>query len=205
MKKLFLIIVISGLFYNEILAQTDLKVIPYFSIKKVYGGLMIGVEILNINSNNSLPTVGYQYEWIFPDISLIPRKSYSNTTFVSLQNSFNSLFILLKTSKFLGKEVYEMKERLTIKPPKVKIVRKHNNILMPLSGIVQKNDILSVVVQNFSSTNLQYFWDFNGMFVSNNKEISVSMLKGSQGLLKVRVFGFLPRDIDVDYQNITIQ
>ncbi len=76
---------------------------------------------------------------------------------------------------------------------------------MPLDGKVNKEDILTVLTKDFSSQKLQYYWDFNGVFLSQDKEIPVSLLNGSSGVLRIRVFGFSPRESAVEIQTIKIE
>lgn len=178
---------------------------PYFSFKKVPSGAMIGVEVFDQKTNQILLPKNYRYEWIISEISLIPQETFANNVFIFFENYLNSLSLRLKVSRFLGKESYNFDTNLNLPSPQVKIVRKHQDILMPLLGKVTKNDYLVAMVKDFSSKDLQYYWDFNGSFISQDKEIPVYLLKGTAGILRLRVFGFSPRENAVDVQSIVIE
>lgn len=200
MKKLFLLFFLA-FFLETSFAQN----LPYFSLQKTPGGLIIGTEIINPKTGTTLLIKDYRYEWVVPDVSLVARKSNSNFVFIPLENSLKSIFFKLKVSRFLGKESYSFQDQRNLEIPKAKIVLKRQGILLPLTGLLQKNDVLTVIIKDFSSKNFEYFWDFNGVFVSRDKEIPVSLLKESSGIIRVRVFGSSPKETAVDLQGIRIE
>lgn len=201
MKKLFILIFIF-LILDFGLAQIN----PYFSIKNVPSGLMVGVEIINQKNNLVLNPGDYIYEWGFPDISLSPYKTNSNIFFISLNKYLNSLFIELKISKPFSSQVYDFKNNnLNLKLPKVKIIRKSDGSLLPLASQLNSNDYLTVITKNFFSKNLNYLWEFNNNFISNEKEISVNELKNKNGTIKVKVLGSFPWERAEDLIGINIE
>lgn len=200
MKRLFFLI-LNFLIASFVFAQA----LPYFSLKKTSGGIMIGVEILNQKTKFSLPMKGYIYNWTLPDISLITKKTNSNIFFLPLERTFASLIINLKIAKPLTKESYNFKKKISLSLPKVKIVRKQGGLLLPLETLIEKGDHLTFNLENVSSKNLQIIWEFNGVFLSNEKEIPVSLLKEKNGIIKVGVYGSSPNESAVDFKTITIE
>jgi len=202
MKKITSFIFTLFLIFNFALAQNY----PYFSVKKVPSGLMIGVEVLNQKTNLSLKPDGYSYEWTFPDISLTPSKTFNNIFFLKLNQFPNVLFINLKIYKPLTREIYNFENnKLILVSPQVKIVRQKDGLLLPLVSKLNKKDSLKAITQNFSSKNLNYVWEFNGLFVSNEKELPVDKLKEKSGTIKVKVSGSFPGEKAEDLIKIQIE
>jgi hypothetical protein len=181
--------------------------IIYLSHKKSSNGLMIGAEVFNPKTKVSLKPFGYNYEWTVPDISLESQKTTKNILFIPLSRLSPSLLIDLQVRKPFSKEIYSFKnQKIFFKEPRVKIVRKDvNGIIFPLSGQVKKNESLVVNVQNFASKNLTYVWEFNGIFVSNSKELFIANLKEKSGAVKIKVFGTDLRERAEDIQRIQIE
>jgi hypothetical protein len=202
MKKEIFLIILSFLLTGSTSAQTF-----YLSTQKSSGGLMIGVEIFNQKTKSSIKPVGYIYEWTLADIYLKPQKTTSNIFFISLPQLDKFFFLDLKTRKPFTEETYLLKNRkLFLAEPQVTIVRKTpEKILLPLGNILKRNDLLTVVVKNFSSSKLIYVWEFNGVFVSNEKEIAVRDLKEKNGTIKVKVFGTDLKEKVEDFQIIQIE
>ena len=179
MKKKFFLTIFSVFIFNSVLAQTF-----YFSSKNSAGGLMIGIEPI------TKPT-DYNYEWTFPDISLTSQKTNVNFLFFPLSELKDYLFINLQIVKIFSKEKYSIKnQKISLAKPKVKIVRKtFDGILLPLSGKIKRGDYLTLIAKDFASKNLTYSWEFNGVFISNEKEISTYNLKGRNGVVRLKVTG----------------
>jgi len=202
MKKIISFIFALFLGFNFVLAQNY----PYLSIKKVSSGLMLGVEVLNQKTNLSLKPEGYSYEWNFPDISLTLAKTFNNIFFLKLDRFFDVLFLNLKIAKPLTQEIYNFKNNKLILPsPQAKIVRQKDGLLLPLVSKLNKEDALKVLTKNFSSQNLNYLWEFNGLFVSNEKELPVDKLKEKNGTIKVKVSGSFPWEKAEDLIKIQIE
>jgi hypothetical protein len=202
MKKKIFIIIFSFLFISFVSAQTF-----YFSSKKSSNGLMIGVEVFNQKTKTSLVPLGYNYEWTLPDLSLEPQKTNTNIFFAPLSKLSDFLLVDLKISKPFSKTTYLAKDqKIQLLEPKVMIVRKTNEgILLPISGKLKQNDSLTIILKNFASKNLTYVWEFNGIFVSNEKEISVNNLKEKNGTIKVKIFGKNFKEKVEDWQTIQIE
>jgi hypothetical protein len=182
--------------------------ILYLSTQKSSGGLMIGAEVFDIKTKTAIKPFGYNYEWTLPAISLEPQRITRNILFVPLVNPpFQSLLFDLQINAPLGKKIYLFQnQKLSIEEPKVKIIRKTaEGLFLPLSGKVKKDDFLVFNVKNFSSKNLTYVWEFNGIFVSNNKELFVANLKEKKGVIKIKVFGVDLRERAEDIQKIQIE
>lgn len=199
MKRLFIFLCLITFSFS--FAQT----VPYFSFKKTSNGIMIGVEVFNKKNKSVLREKDYIYEWMFPNVSLISKKINSNIFFLSLEKAISSLEINLKMNKLLNKESYTFREIIPLSLPKVKIIRKHNGFVLPLDNFIEKSDYLTFITKNFSSKNLQVLWEFNSTFISNEKEIPVSLLKEKRGIIKVRVYGNLPNETAVDFKVINIE
>jgi hypothetical protein len=202
MKKIISFIFALLLVFNFVLAQNY----PYLSIKKVPRGLMLGVEVLNQKTNLSLKPEGYSYEWTFPDISLTSIKTFNNIFFLNLDKFFDVLFLNLKISQPLTQEIYNFKNNKLILPlPQIKIVRQQDSLLLPLVSQLNKENSLRVITKNFSSQNLNYLWEFNGFFISNEKELTVSKLTEKSGTIKVKVSGSFPWERAEDLVKIQIE
>lgn len=198
-KKIYLslIILIFGSFVG---AQSY----PYFSYEKTSGGIMIGVETINSQTKSTLKPLGYFYEWIFPEISLVRKTTATNIFFLSLER-IQPLTINLKINKPLTRETYSFQAKINPTPPQVKIARQTKGLLLPLIGSLNQDDSLIIVLKNFSSKNLRYLWNFNGAFLSNEKEIPVSLLKEKSGIIEVKVFGDLKNESASDVKTIKIE
>jgi len=201
-KRSFLIIFNFLLIFHFALAQ-----IFYFSSKNSSDGLMIGVEVFNQKTKSSIKPLGYSYEWTLPDLSLEPQKTNVNVFFSFLPKLDNFFFLDLKITKPFSKETYFVKnQKIFLFEPKAKIVRKTSEgTFLPLSDKLNRSDFLTVVVKNFASKNLTYVWEFNGVFVSNEKEIAVDNLKEKSGTIKVKVFGKDLKEKVEDVQIIQIE
>jgi hypothetical protein len=202
MKKIIYIQIIFLLGLNFTFAQNY----PYFSIKTVPSGLMIGVEILNQKKGTVLNPTNYNYNWTFPDISLLTQKKLSNIFFLSLNEYLQNIFIDIQISKQSTKENYSFK-KIKLNPPfpQIKIVRKINGILMPVASKLSKEDILTINPVNFSSKSLSYIWEMNGIFVSNDKELRLKNLQVNNGTIRARAFGSLKWERAEDFITIQIE
>mgnify|MGYP000240269449 CR=1 FL=1 len=202
MKKKISLIILSFLILNFVSAE-----IIYLSSQKKSGGLMIGAEIFNQKTNSSIKPVGYIYEWRVPDVSLTPQKTPSNIFFFSLPRLNEFFLIDIKVSRPLSKETYFFKnQKIFLAEPKVKIVRKTpEGFILPLSRTIKQQDSLTIITKNFVSKNLTYIWEFNGVFISNEKEISVSNFKEKSGTIRIKVFGTDFRERGEDIKTIQIE
>jgi hypothetical protein len=202
MKKKILLIIFSFLLISTVTSQTI-----YISSQKNQGVLMIGVEIFDPKTQTSLKPSGYIYEWTFPDISLNPQKTMSNLVFILPTRLDKFLFLDLNVSKPFSKENYFFKNQKVFLPePKIKIVRKTSDgALLPFSGKLLENESLTVITKNFGSKKLTYVWELNGVFVSNEKEISAVKFPEKKGTLKLKIFGEELREKVEEVQSIQIQ
>ena len=200
-KVIFLIILNFFLIENSVFAQTF-----YFSYKKTPGGLMIGVEIFG-DDKKSFNPLEYTYEWTLSNVSNSPRQTYNNILFTPLPKLKNSIFIDLKISKPFSKEFYFTKNhQISLPQAKVKIVKKSiEDKTMPILGKLKSDDVLTVAFKNFSSKNLNYIWEYNGIFISNEREIAVNKLREKTGKIKVKVVGKDFYEIAEDYLFIQIE
>jgi hypothetical protein len=62
-----------------------------------------------------------------------------------------------------------------------------------------------VITKNFGSKKLTYIWELNGVFVSNEKEISAIRFPENKGTLKLKIFGEELREKVEEVQSIQIQ
>jgi hypothetical protein len=202
MKKQILLIIFSFLLTSFASAQ-----ILYLSTQKNSGGLMIGAEVFSQKTKSSIKPLGYIYRWTLADISLKPQETTSNIFFISLPRLEKFFFLDLWIKKPLAKETYSfINQKLFLAEPQVTILRKTSEkILLPLSGIVKRNDLLTAAVKNFASQKLTYVWEFNGVFVSNEKEIAVRDLKEKSGTIKVKVFDTDFKEKVEDFRVIQIE
>jgi hypothetical protein len=202
MKKKILLIIFSFLLISTVTSQTI-----YISSQKNQGVLMIGVEIFDPKTQTSLKPSGYIYEWTFPDISLNSQKTMSNLVFILPTRLDKFLFLDLNVSKPFSKENYFFKNQKVFLPePKIKIVRKTSSgALLPFSGKLFKNESLTVITKNFGSKKLTYIWELNGVFVSNEKEISAIRFPENKGTLKLKIFGEELREKVEEVQSIQIE
>jgi hypothetical protein len=202
MKKQILLIIFSFLLTSFASAQ-----ILYLSTQKNSGGLMIGVEVFSQKTKSSIKPLGYIYRWTLADISLKPQETTNNIFFISLPRLEKFFFLDLWIKKPLAKETYSfINQKLFLAEPQVTILRKTSEkILLPLSGIVKRNDLLTAAVKNFASQKLTYVWEFNGVFVSNEKEIAVRDLKEKSGTIKVKVFDTDFKEKVEDFRVIQIE
>ena len=207
MKKLFLLMIIASFFVikNPVLAKENI----YISFKKTDSGLVIGNEIFDNQTKKFLNPSDYVYEWTIPALGINNERTYSNIIFIPLEDqpSYLTDFSLnLKVIKVFSNKELSFKEiKISLLQPKVIIGLKRNNILLPLISKLNPGDILTVTTENFSSSNLNYVWTFNGVFVSNEKEIAVSNLKEKSGTIKIKVFGPLPGEKAEDSAIIKIE
>jgi hypothetical protein len=202
MKKIIYITIIFLLILNFTFAQNY----PYFSIKAVPSGLMIGVEVINQKSNTVLDPANYNYNWRLPDISLLFQKTFANTFFISLNKYLKTLFIDVQLYKQFSNENYIFENnKLNLPIPQIKIVKQNNSVLTPIVWKLNKNDILTIITKNFSSKNLSYVWEINGVFVSNDKNLNLRNLQVNNGTIRARAFGSLKWERAEDFITIQIE
>lgn len=183
---------------------TFAQVVPYFSVKKIFGGLIIGVEIVNTRTNTTINYQDYRYEWTFPQISLQTYKTDNNFVFINLNESFKFLDIDLKINKIFSQENYHLKSKIVLPKPEVKILKKNKDTVLPLINL-KRDDKLVLRINNFSSRNLRYIWEFNGNFISNEKELPLSLLKENSGTIRIKVYGYSPSELAEDIKFIKIE
>jgi len=203
MRKKFLIIILCFLLMTSFVYGE----IFYFSTKSGLGSLMIGVEVFDEKTKSSIKPLSYIYEWTLPDVSLEPQKTNVNLFLAPFPGKENFFFLDLKIIKPFTMETYSVKnQKIFLSRPKAKIVRKDKEgNLLPLLGKIKPTDSLTVLTKGFASKNLTYTWEFNGVFVSNEKEIFVKDLREKNGIIKVRVFGTDLREKVEDRQIIQIE
>lgn len=189
MKKnkplIFFLIFISQTF---VVAQN----LPYFSIKKVSGGAMLGIEIFNLKTNTSFEP-RYFYHLSIKKIGF-ENKEFFNIFYIPFKSLESVLFVNLNLDRLLKTESYSFNGKLEIEPPKLYIIRKHKGLIMPLDFVLKNDDSLGVLAKDFSSKEIQFIWEFNNYFIGNGEEIPASYLKEKEGILRVRAYGILPRE-----------
>lgn len=192
MNRRFLFVLIF--LVNFILMNfTFAEAVPYFSIKKVSQGLMVGVEIINQKTGKTeTKSSGYSFSWIFPEISQRPSNSLSNVFFLPLELPLKEITINLKVSN--RQQNLEFKDFKILKEPRVFVLRKYKGAILPLETYVTKEDSLILKVKDFSSKNLSYIWRFGDQTIMKKMEISASSLNGESGTLEVNVFGKFPNE-----------
>ncbi len=198
------VLILLGIFLTKVdfvLAQFQ----PYFSIKKGWEGFVVGVEIIDQKTQKTIDPNSYSYEWFFPVISIDKFKSKNNLFFVKLEKVFSDLQINLKIKKILAKEIYALESKVDLPAPIVKIVKKHKGIILPLETTLNSKDYITAIVDNFSGEDIKFIWEIDGFFVSNERDLPVSILPSKSGLLKVQVFGSFPREKAVDFKYIKIE
>ncbi len=201
-KKIIVAIFITILIsINFALAQLQ----PYFSVRKGNGGFVVGVEIIDPKNKKIIDPSLYNYRWLFPNLSINPLQTKTNLLFIKLDKAFSDLLINLKINQLSTKKVYNLESRINLPQPVAKIVRKHKGIVLPLDTLLNQEDSVSVLFDNFSGENIQFMWDLDGTFVSNEKEVPVNVLPAKSGFLKVQVFGYSPREKAVDSKYIKIE
>jgi hypothetical protein len=137
----------------------------------------------------------------------VPQKTTSNVFSLSLPSIKKSFLIDVNIKKPLTDELYFFRnQKIFLSDPQVKIVRKTSEgFLLPISKNLKRGDSLTVITKDFASKNLTYVWEFNGVFISNEKEIPVSELKEKNGTIKIRVFGVDFRERGEDFKSIQIE
>jgi hypothetical protein len=167
---------------------------------------MIGVEVINQKSNTVLDPANYNYNWRLPDISLLFQKTFANTFFISLNKYLKTLFIDVQLYKQFSNENYIFENnKLNLPIPQIKIVKQNNSVLTPIVWKLNKNDILTIITKNFSSKNLSYVWEINGVFVSNDKNLNLRNLQVNNGTIRARAFGSLKWERAEDFITIQIE
>ncbi len=190
MKKLIFLILIFS--FKLSLAQ----VVPFFNAQKVGRGFFIGTEIIDQKTNLALNPKGMIFKWEIPLLTKEVKNSLANILyFVPTNLDFdNPSTINLTIEQIRNRKRYQLSSRAEIILPSVKIIKKTNGIALPLGGSVTENDILTVNTKNFYSTNFRYFWTFNNVLISNQKDVLVKdlkELKNKNGVVQVRVVGSL--------------
>lgn len=199
MKRTKIIFIIFAILFVKIavLAQT----VPYFSVLKIPKGIMVGVEIINLKTGSALKPIDFSYEWVFPAVSFVPRKSNFNV--ISVKEKIPLLLLIdLKVSEFLGKNVYSFKSEIKPPAPKVKIVKKTKNFILPFDGYLKEGESLIVIKKNFYSTSFRYIWSLNGVFLSTQEELTYDFLRKKRGIIDLQVFGNISGEVGSDYNQL---
>jgi hypothetical protein len=206
MKNKILILTLFLISINVVLAEY----IPYYSVKKSAGGIVIGVELFDSKTKKALKPTGLFYEWTFPNISLNPERTNINVLLAPLTSFPQFLLLDLKVSKPLATtSLFSAKKQkifLAKTEPRAKIVRRTSKgMLLPLVDKLEEDDTLIVITKNFSSKTLNYVWELDDLYFSNEKEIPVKNLKKKSGIIKVRVFGIEAKERADDWQKFQIK
>ncbi len=177
------------LFIILIFKLSSAQVFGFFNVQKVGEGFFVGTEIVDKKTNIVLNPKEFSFEWDFPLLARKVTKNFINTIYLtSNKSSFENISVInLKAKKIQTQKSYQLTGISEIFLPSVKIVRKKNGLILPLSGPLDNNEILTVIFKNFPSSNFTYLWKFNGTVISNRKEISVYSLKEKSGVIEVKI------------------
>lgn len=204
-----------------IFAQTDFyhpvsdfkntpKFVSYFSVKKNNKGLTLGVEIIDTKTGKSVFTNksgDYIFRWlILTDTNEeMSKKTFENTVFFLIfeQRLFNSFNLKLEIYPLIGSNqpLYVFNEKIVLPEPRIQIVRKSSDLLLPLGGKINDDDFLVFIYDNFISPPNQSLWYFNDIFISNKRELNINDLPDRTGSLKLQVFSNL-KERAVDFKSI---
>lgn len=188
--------------------KTTPQFIAYFNAKKINGGIMLGVEIINTKTGKSTFTnksADYIFRWsILTDTDQdLSKKTFTNTVFFLITDqtrALNSFNVKLEIYPLVGSNqpLYTFSQKIVLPEPQVQILRKSLGLLLPLTGQLNENDSLVFVYDNFISPPNQFLWYFNDVFVSNKRELTLSDLPDKTGILKLQIFSKLKeRAVDV--------
>jgi hypothetical protein len=202
MKKIAFIIIFSFLLIDFVSAQ-----IVYLSSHKTSNGLMIGVEIFDKEKGFSLKPSNYSYEWKMAGPFSESLKTKTNILSLPQTQLEKALLLDIKIIDVSKKKTYFFKnKKVPLVEPRVKIVRKTSEgFILPFGGKLKQNESLTIVTKNFASKKLTYVWEFNEVFLSNEKEISAGDFKEKNGTIKVKVFGEELKEKAEDLQKIQIE
>lgn len=186
MKKLIFLILLFS--FNLSLAQ----VISFFNALETEKGILIGAEIIDKKTNLVLNTKDKIFKWEVESLYEEFKDFSTNIVYFIPSNlSINNLSIInLTIEQTKNKRVYNSSGRAEAILPSLKIIKKTNGIALPLGNSITEDDILTVNIKNFPSTNLGYFWTFNNVLISNEKDVFVrdlKQLKDKKGILQVKV------------------
>ncbi len=177
------------LFFILLFKLSSAQVVGFFNAQKIGEGFFIGAEIVDQTTKVVLNPKEFSFEWDLPLLGQKMIKNFMNTIyFSSIGPSFENFSVInLNIKKSRAQKEYQLTGMAEIFLPSVKIVRKKNGLILPLSGLLDENEILTVILKNFPSSNFTYLWQFNGVIISNKKEIFVKTLKEKSGILEIRV------------------
>jgi hypothetical protein len=186
MKKIIILI-----FLTLFLKFTSAEVYGYFNAQKTKGGFLIGVEVIDKNTKKVLDYKNFVFGWNFPLFKLIEEKTFfTNIFYLDAKNKdvnvLNPTILRILDNNF--NENYKIQNKPKIITPSVKIVKKINDLIFPISAQIQDENItFSVITKNFSSNELIYYWTLDNVFISRKKEININELPKKNGILEVRV------------------
>ncbi len=192
MKKILLLFLFFGLFiFNDNLALAKNEI--FWTYKKVPGGIMIGVEIFDNQSKKRQEPNVFVYSWESFSLNL-KYKSYTNVVFLPIRNLMpQNIDIKLTLINSKNKKTETFEKKITISAPKVKIIKKRQDL--PYWGnIIRNDDVLIVEVDNFSSLKFSYYWEMDNNFLSNEKELLGETIPQG-GYLRIKVIGKSPNEL----------
>lgn len=181
------------LFFIFHLNSASAQLSGYFNIQKAENGFLVGAEIIEEKTKKVLNPDNFIFHWQFPIFSSELKKAFSNI-FLVYSTEYNFQIFSLINLKILDRKnyqtTYEIKNKAQIIVPQVRIVKKINNLTFPIGDSIDlkdKNIFFSVITKNFSSKKLNYYWTFNGVFISNKKEIHIDEIPKNSGMLTIKV------------------
>lgn len=192
MKKIFLPFLFFCLFIfesNLVLAKNEI----FWTHKKVPGGIMIGVEIFDNQLKKRQEPNIFTYFWESFSLNL-KYKSHSNVVFLPIRNLMpQDIDIKLTLTDSKNKKTETFEKKIIISSPKAKIIKKRQDL--PYWGnTIRNDDVLTVVIDNFSSLKFSYYWEIDNIFLSNEKELLGEKIPQG-GYLRIKVIGKSPNEL----------
>lgn len=142
----------------------------YVSVKKINGGLMIGIEPMIFENGEQLSSDDFIYYIGVPEIFSGARRTLRNiVTFYTNEIPQNISVNITLESYSSGKE-YQFIKYITLPKPKVVIanIDPETNLISPLHS---NSRFMIALPYNFSSNQLQYFWSVDDEIISENPVI----------------------------------
>lgn len=149
------------------------KNIIYLSVRKVPGGLMIGVEPLISENGKKLSAEDFRYQFQITEISLQWKESWNNVFVFRTFDLPNSLTIKVTLISLKSDTVYKSQKSFIIPPPKLVVVSV-DPVTYLISMFHRNSRFVTVLPFYFTSETLRYRWLINNNVISESPMIELS-------------------------------
>lgn len=185
---IFVFLFLFSFFTHSSISLAQTKEVYFFAKKTQNGVIVSGIFVNSKTKTVYEPPQPSRFDWQIPfsqDYSLTSYKSFLKVDYYpNFKNELAKIKLQVSRIGFKDKKSYE--GEVFLPPSDISVIKIKNSYFeLPFLGKIEGNEILSYKTWNFTSDNLTNVWKLNGIYLSNQKQLSVNLI--SPGLLSLEV------------------